>query len=312
MALKKHIRVSFIGAGAMTIEHLKVFSVHKNIKISGIYSRTRKKASQLAKLFKIPFVAQNIENLYTNTNSDLVIVSVNETSTEKVCYSCFKFPWKIIVEKPVGYNLKIAQRIFNKSQLTKSDLYVAMNRRHYSSTKNLIRLAAKENGKKILTIIDAQDISLAKKYNTPNIILKNYMYANSVHLIDYFNFAIKSEIKHIKKIVNNKNFISAIITYKNGDIGQYYCFWNRPGPWSVNLSTKKMYITLSPVEKIQYRNNKSYKNNEITTPKEDLIYKAGFYTQSKEIIKLVMNKKSKLTSMKDFIKTMKIINGIYK
>ena len=73
-----------------------------------------------------------------------------------------------------------------------------------------------------------------------------------------------------------------------------------------------MFISLSPLEKIQYRNNKSYKNYKIPISNEDLIYKAGFYNQSKEIIKLMLNKKANVTTMKEFIKTMKIINWIYK
>ncbi len=41
--MKKKIRVSFIGAGEMTREHLKVFSNNKNYEIAGIYSKSKKK-----------------------------------------------------------------------------------------------------------------------------------------------------------------------------------------------------------------------------------------------------------------------------
>ncbi len=309
--MRRTVKISIIGAGAMAFEHLRVFSTFNNTEILGIHSRTRSKAVKLAKFFKIPFIAKNINELYKKTKSDLVIVAVNETSTEKICFNCFKFPWKIFVEKPVGYNFSIAKKIYEESLIYKSKLLVAMNRRHYSSTKSLLKLIKNANGKKIITIIDSQDLNLAKKFKTPEVILKNYMFANSVHLIDYFNFIIKSDIKKINTIVKNRTFISAIISFKNGDIGKYICYWNRPGPWSVNLSTEKMYISLTPLEKIEYRNNKSYKNHKLATSKEDLIYKPGFYDQSKEIIKFMLDQNSKVTTMKDFLKTMKIIHKIY-
>ena len=67
-----------------------------------------------------------------------IYISVPELSTKSVCLEAFKYGWKILIEKPVGYNLKEAKEIFEFSLKTESTVYVALNRRHYSSTLNLI------------------------------------------------------------------------------------------------------------------------------------------------------------------------------
>ena len=48
MGIKK-IKIAVVGAGYMVNEHLKVLSKFKNVELSGIFSRTKKKALALKK-----------------------------------------------------------------------------------------------------------------------------------------------------------------------------------------------------------------------------------------------------------------------
>ena len=92
----------------------------------------------------------------------------------------------------------------------------------------------------------------------------------------------------------------------------YICYWNRPGPWSVTLSTGNLYCRLSPIENLEYRNKKSYKFHKVPNSKIDHKFKPGFYEQSKELLKAAKGKKSKIVTLKDFIITMDITKKIYK
>ena len=106
------IKVAFIGAGNMTTHHMKAFASINSVEITGIYSRTFEKANLLSTLYPTCKVYNTIEDLYTETNSDLVVISVPELATELVCLESFKYPWKCLVEKRIGYNLKIANLLF--------------------------------------------------------------------------------------------------------------------------------------------------------------------------------------------------------
>ena len=52
MGVKK-IKIAVVGAGYMANEHLKVLSKFKNVELSGIFSRTKKRALKLKKKYKI-------------------------------------------------------------------------------------------------------------------------------------------------------------------------------------------------------------------------------------------------------------------
>ena len=71
------------------------------------------------------------------------------------------------------------------------------------------------------------------------------MYANSIHLIDLILFFGDSRIKNIsKEVISSKKdkIIYAKIIFKNKNIAFYYSLWNRPGPWSMDISSSKYFF----------------------------------------------------------------------
>ena len=84
------------------------------------------------------------------------------------------------------------------------------------------------------------DKSVAK---LPQPIKKNWMYANSIHLIDYSNIFVEEKLYLHQKIflvwIKGK-IITFIAKYNSGDKLIYNALWNIPGPWSVIISNKKI------------------------------------------------------------------------
>src|SRR5437868_8040950 len=86
-------RVAIVGAGNMAREHLRAFADVPAVVLSGIHSRTRRRAESLAAEFKINQVCNSIEELYEQTEADLVVVTVPELSMSAVSRACFGFAW---------------------------------------------------------------------------------------------------------------------------------------------------------------------------------------------------------------------------
>lgn len=129
------IKVAIIGAGFMASEHIKAFSAIEDVALVGIYSRTRTRADALAQQFNIAGVFNAVDELYAATQADLVIVAVPELHVRNVCLQVFKYPWVALIEKPAGYDLADAKKIAAAAQQNARRAYVALNRRHYSSTR---------------------------------------------------------------------------------------------------------------------------------------------------------------------------------
>ena len=97
-------KICFIGAGKTWKKHLEVFSKFKNLELVGIYNRTTRKAHQIKNKFKINRVFNNIDEMYSLTKPNYVIVVVSPDVNFKIIRNCLKYPWIIFTEKPLGLN----------------------------------------------------------------------------------------------------------------------------------------------------------------------------------------------------------------
>ena len=74
------------------------------------------------------------------------------------------------------------------------------------------------------------------------------------------------------------------------NIGYYYAIWNRPGPWSLNISTSNAHYEFNPIETLKIRSRLNPKKTLIYN--EDKKYKPGFHSQIKNLVKIFNLKKS--------------------
>tara|TARA_B100000029_G_scaffold502191_1_gene577041 strand:+ start:2744 stop:3712 length:969 start_codon:yes stop_codon:yes gene_type:complete len=312
-------KIAFVGAGYMSNEHIKVFlHLKKRFLVTGIFNRTRSKANQLSKKYKIPYVANSIEDLYKKTSADVVLISVSETKVYEILSKAFQYPWKIMVEKPAGYNYKNANKIFSlaKNKKRLKDILVALNRRNYPTTLQVLENIKSIKSKRIINIHDQQNIFDPKIKKKPFLVRNNLMYCNSIHLIDYLNILCRGRIVKIKNILKSKKnktgIILSYLKYSSGDIGIYKCVWNMPSPWSVSVTTNARSLELKPLEKLSVRSKFSKIKKIIKTiNKEPKMLKPGLTNQAIELHKFLINKKNNLVSLKESLDTMRIIKKIY-
>ena len=307
----KKIKVAIIGAGSMAEKYLQVLKKNKKIILSGIFSRTFSKAENLKKKFKIKKNIKKFDKLFSETNADIVISTVSVEQMYKITLKLIEYPWLIFIEKPPGLNYQEYKNLLKFANLKQKKVFVGMNRRYLSSTLDLIKNLRKETSKRSIFIFDQQDTNIQKKNHRPRKALYYWMYANSIHLIDYANFLCRGKIKKIDTISRNKKEIHCKIKFSSKDNVNYLCRWNKPGPWQINISTDKSYYELSPLENLKIRTGNKKNFVEYSKSKNDKVFKPGLKKQVDELTNIFLNKRSNLPELKDLKLTMSLIHKIY-
>ena len=299
----------------MAEEHVRAFAAMDGVEVVGIYSRTYSKAITLAKKYGINSVCNSISELYNITNSDAVIIAVSETSTKDICYEAFKFQWVALVEKPLGHNLEEAIDITEEAKKTNSKVFVALNRRQYSSTKRVLNELKISDQPRLIHVMDQQDPRAARLAGRPEEVVKNWMYANSIHLIDYLKLLGRGDITSVDRLVkwipDTPQFVIAKISFSSGDIGLYEAIWNGPGPWAVTVTTQEKRWELRPLEQAAFQVYGSRQLQPIETDIMDSKFKPGFYSQAEELVKAVQGLPHTLVSAQEALQSMKLVEEIY-
>tara|TARA_B100001769_G_scaffold269591_1_gene259640 strand:+ start:45 stop:983 length:939 start_codon:yes stop_codon:yes gene_type:complete len=311
--MKKKINLFFFGAGNIIENHIKTAKHFSEFEMYGIKSRTFSKANNLKKKFKIKNCFKDYNNIKVPKNQkSIAIIGVSIENTFEVYKKIYDLFDICILEKPLGYNLDEANKIFLQSKKSKTKIFVALNRRFFFSTQELLKKISKDESNRVVEIIDTQTPELFKN-RFPNKIIKNWIFANSIHMIDYINILCRGHIKKIRTIYKKKDKIKILeLLFSSKDICIYKQYWNRPGPWSVSVSNNKGYYRLEPLEELYFRekNDISFKKHE--KEKYDLIFKPGFYNMYRNLSLFVQKNKDNLVNLEKSLNLMKLINKIKK
>jgi len=321
------IKTGIIGASKVAEEYVKIAKLRNNsLNLIGIVGRKSLKSKRLAAKYKIKYSSNNINELL-KFNLDLIIVAVDIASTINVAKKLKDFKGFILFEKPLGKNYIETKKIVKFLYKNKLNCYVALNRRSYQNVEMVYKEIKKDNSKKFLSIYDQQDLKIVKKAGHKFKILQNWMYANSVHLIDLLVFMAQSKPVKItsEKINLQKGYlINSKVIFKNGNIGYYNAIWNRPGPWSLNISTSMTHYEFSPLETLKVRSSLNLRKKTIYIEKTK--YKPGFLRQINNLIKIFNLKKTNksinnlgknknfniIPNIEEYLKLSLIIKKIYK
>lgn len=307
----KKIKVAILGGGIVASWYLDILKKNSDISLEGICSRTFYKAEKLKKKYKIKNNFKNINDLYNKTKSDIVISTVSAENIYKTSKKLLNFPWTIFIEKPPGLNYEEFKSLKKIASLKKKSIFVGMNRRYFSSTLNLLHQIRNKKGKRIIHIFDQQDTKVEKAKKRSSKVIKNWMYANAIHTIDYATFLTRGSFKKITFLTKSKTDLICEIKFSSGDVVNYVSRWNKPGPWEVNVSTNDTYYELCPLEVLKVRNNKKRSFNIYEISDEDKKFKTGFKLQIDDLIRSHKSKKNFLPTLIDLEPTMMLINKIY-
>src|SRR5262249_36927736 len=149
----------------------------------------------------VPAVCNSIGELYDRTRAQLVVMAVLETAANPVAQACFEFPWTVFMEKPPGLHLEDARAIRQAARARDRSVLVGLNRRFLSSTRAAMEDLERNPGPRFIQVQDQEDLGAAASYGYPQELLDNWMYANSIHLVDYLRLFGRGAVRSVKQLV---------------------------------------------------------------------------------------------------------------
>lgn len=308
-------RVAMVGAGNMAVEHLRAFRSMSSADVVGICSRTRSKLETVAGEWEIPIVVDSIAELYDQTQADLVVIAVSIPSMKSAIEHALQYPWVQLVEKPPGLDYLQARSLCEGVEKSGRSVLVGLNRRCYSTTQGVLREIHNTHGPRFVAVQDQESALSARDAGHDDLVVANWMYANSIHLIDYFSIFCRGEIEELtvsQPWRESETFVVlAHIQYSSGDFGLYQAVWNGPGPWSVSINADDLRWELRPLERGQRLEKNSRTPVEMEIHPWDENYKAGLRLQAEEAIRFVRSGECLCATLAEAMKTVELTSRIY-
>lgn len=309
-----NFKIAIVGSGYMAQEHARAFAAVPGVQIVGVCGRSRARAEALAAQYATA-VYDSIDEMYAATRADAVVVAVNELSARQVCLAAFAHPWLCFLEKPVGLHLAEARELEAAAQAAGVRAYVALNRRSYASTRQALQELASDSGARLISVLDQQDMAGAREFGQPEEVVRNYMYANSIHLIDYLNLFGRGEVVAVEATQpwtpEQPGFVVATVRYSSGDVGVYQAVWNGPGPWVVTVTNPAVRLEMRPLEKLGIQRRGERRLTEVPGDPLDADFKPGLYHQAEQVVRLLGGQDSTLATLAEATRSMALCADIY-
>lgn len=308
--------VAVVGAGRMAEEHIRAFTGIPGVGIAGIFSRTRARAEQLASRYGIPVVADSLAELRDRTGAALVVVTVNVRSVEDLVRQCARWSWKILAEKPVGLNAEASMALLNDLGKDGDRVFVALNRRFYGSTLTVQEGLQGDPSPRYIEVFDQQEPGKLLQAGFDPVEIQNWMYANSIHLVDYLRFFGRGDVEEVQNIFPWTKpaplVIAAGVRFSSGDRGMYHAVWNAPAPWAVSVTSRTCRWEMRPLERVSVQEAGTRVRHELEPDPLDMSFKPGLRRQAEEAVKAALNLPSRAVSLREADATMRLIGRIYR
>ncbi|MGH9577263.1 MAG: hypothetical protein ACRD3R_07480, partial [Terriglobales bacterium] len=238
-----------------------------------------------------------------------------EMAMNAVARACFAFPWKLLLEKPPGYNLADAEEIAAAANEHRGRVYVALNRRFYSSTRATAARFAEIDGQRFIKVQDQQDQATALKAGQPEPVVRNWMFANSIHVIDYLRVFGRGSVVRVKPVIawnpGAPGVVVCEIEFSSGDVGLYEGIWNGPGPWAVTVNTPAERWELRPLEQAAFQVRGERRLQSVEAHSWDRNFKPGFRLQAETAVAAALGHASSAVSLEEALETMRLIHAIF-
>ncbi len=308
-------KVAVVGAGRMAEEHIRAFTDIPGVEIAGIFSRTRARAEQLASRYGIPVVADSLAELWNRTGAALVVVTVNVQFVAGLVRQCTRWPWKILAEKPVGLNAEASMALLNDLGKGGDRVFVALNRRFYGSTLAVHARLKDDPSPRYIEVFDQQEPDKLLQAGFDPVEIQNWMYANSIHLVDYLSFFGRGDVEEVQSIFPWTEpaplAVAASVRFSSGDRGMYHAVWNAPAPWAVSVTSRSCRWEMRPLERVSVQEAGTRVRRELEPDPLDSSFKPGLRRQAEEAVKAALNLPSRSVSLREADATMQLIGMIY-
>ena len=192
----------------------------------------------------------------------------------------------ILVEKPAGLDLTQIQGLCEQAKACQARVYVAYNRRFYSSVYKAQEIIEQDGGVSSFNFELTEWGHVIANIDKAQGVKENWFLANTSHVSD-LAFFLGGYPQQISSFCTDNtswhprsaNFAGAGRS-ENGALFCYNGNWNAPGRWSVEVLTKKHRLILRPMEQLQIQQIGSVAQTPVEIDEQlDSELKPGLYRQ---------------------------------
>ena len=282
-----------IGSGEMAVDYAKVLTA-QNAKVL-VVGRGAKSAAKFSSDTGLAVISGGLE-VFLTTKPDLadaVIVSVGVQELAATTVALLNYGIKkILVEKPAGLSLDEIDRLQIACREKKAEVFVAYNRRFYSSVIKAQELIEIDGGVTSFNFELTEWSHIIGNLDKSSDVLAKWFLCNSTHVADlaYFLGGKPNQISCFNTGKLDWHTSSSIFSgagiCDNGALFNYGADWESAGRWAVEILTNKNRYILRPLERLQLQHRGSVNLNFVEIDDElDKRFKPGLYLQVKAFLK---------------------------
>ncbi len=286
-------KIWLIGAGLMAREYAKVLkSLGKEFTVIG---RSESSAVVFEEATGIPVVTGGLDRFLEGKPSlpEAVILSVGIETLAESTKKLLAFGVKqILVEKPgIAYPHEI-DSVAEAAEKNKASVWLAYNRRFYSSVRKAREIIAEDGGVASFTFEFTEwSHSIRQLVGKTEAELHNWFLGNSTHVVDtaFFLGGKPKELVSFVKGGTDWHPKSAVFSgagiSENDALFSYQANWEAPGRWVLELLTKKHRLIFKPMETLQIQKIGSVAVEPVVVDDSlDKEFKPGLYLQTKAFL----------------------------
>lgn len=216
-----------------------------------------------------------------------VIVAAGVEELKDVTIELLKYGVsRILVEKPGGLYLEDLKEMAAETEIRNAEVYVAYNRRFYSSTLKLSECLKEDGGLLSFHFEFTEWGHVIEKLQKSPDIKARWFLANSTHVVDLAFFLGGKPSKMTCYHSGGLSWHPSASIYagsgmtNSGALFSYHANWNAPGRWGIEILTEKRRFILRPLESLYVQKINSLDIERIDLNDElDKQFKPGLFRQ---------------------------------
>lgn len=284
-------KIWIIGAGSIAKEYAKVLNS------MGCEYTVIGRGLDSARIFKEVTGKEVITGgltQYLNTSPEIAgmaIVTTKVSELSAVTIELMNYGVKkIFCEKPGFLYPEQCDEVLNISKQTNSKVYIAYNRRFFSSVLKTQEIIEEDGGVTSFNFEFTEWSHIIGNLPYGKHLLAQNFYGNTTHVIDLAFFICGKPTQLSCLTAGELSWHKPAIFVGSGvtDKGALFCYqanWAAPGRWGVEILTSKHRLYLRPMEQLQIQNIGSIAINPVEIDDNlDKEFKPGFYLETQAFL----------------------------
>ncbi len=276
-----------IGSGLMSVDYAKVLEAQQCDYI--VVGRGNKSAEEFTLKTGKEVIQGGLEHFIESgvVIPQSAIVSVGVAQLYETTLQLIECGIKnILVEKPGGMTQLEIDTLYKCSLDKGSRVYIAYNRRFFSSVLAARELISAEGGVSSFNFELTEWAHIIENIDKPQNVLNKWFLANSTHVAD-LAFFLGGKPKELASFVQGKlkwhpaaSVFSGAGISESGALFNYAANWESAGRWSVEVLTKENRYIFRPMEALQVQKRGTIPQIDVEVDNSlDKNFKPGLYKQ---------------------------------